>query len=165
LNLSWNFGNFPFLSGFRIFYFQNWKPCSRPPLPKQEGRLSCFLHLNYLIRVLVWYFLLCCLLRACLAPGHKQPHHLISWVWQKKLSACSFGWWLMAGADLFWEKITVGWLLMAGLFWEKSTTGWWLISQANRAYGVKHSTMAKCGGEPNMSLVMMLARSNAQAIT
>jgi hypothetical protein len=32
------------------------------------------------------------------------------------LTACSFGWWLMAGADLFWEKSTAGWLLMAGLF-------------------------------------------------
>jgi hypothetical protein len=29
-----------------------------------------------------------------------------------RLTACSFGWWLMAGA---------------GLFWEKSTAGWWLI--------------------------------------
>jgi hypothetical protein len=47
-------------------------------------------------------------------------------------TACSFGWWLMAGADLFWEKSTAGWLLMAGLFWEKSTAGWWLISKANR---------------------------------
>jgi hypothetical protein len=48
-------------------------------------------------------------------------------------SACSFGWWLMAGAGLFWEKSTVGWLLMTGLLWEKSTAGWWLISQTNRA--------------------------------
>jgi hypothetical protein len=30
--------------------------------------------------------------------------------------ACSFGWWLMTGADLFREKSTVGWLLIAGLF-------------------------------------------------
>jgi hypothetical protein len=30
--------------------------------------------------------------------------------------ACSFGWWLMAGADLFREKSTIGWLLMAGVF-------------------------------------------------
>jgi hypothetical protein len=43
-----------------------------------------------------------------------------------------FGW-LMAGAGLFWDKSTAGWLLVAGLFWEKSTVGWWLISQANRA--------------------------------
>jgi hypothetical protein len=48
-------------------------------------------------------------------------------------AACSFGWWLMAGADLFWDKSTAGWLLVAGLLWEKSTAGWWLISQANRA--------------------------------
>jgi hypothetical protein len=41
--------------------------------------------------------------------------------------------WLVADADLFWEKSTVGWLLVAGLFWEKSTAGWWLISQTNRA--------------------------------
>jgi hypothetical protein len=47
-------------------------------------------------------------------------------------TACSFGWWLMAGASLFWEKSTAGWLLVAGLFWDKSTTGRWLISQANR---------------------------------
>jgi hypothetical protein len=46
--------------------------------------------------------------------------------------ARSFGWWLMAGAGLFWEKSTAGWLLVAGLFWSKSTVGWWLISQANR---------------------------------
>jgi hypothetical protein len=31
-------------------------------------------------------------------------------------SACSFGWWLMAGAGLFREKNTVGWLLVADLF-------------------------------------------------
>jgi hypothetical protein len=37
----------------------------------------------------------------------------------------------MAGADLFWDKGTVGWLLVADLFWEKSTAGWWLISQTN----------------------------------
>jgi hypothetical protein len=56
----------------------------------------------------------------------------ISWMaaWP---AACSFGWWLMAGANLFWEKSTAGWLLMADLFWEKITAGWWLISQANRA--------------------------------
>jgi hypothetical protein len=33
-----------------------------------------------------------------------------------KSSACSFGWWLMAGADLFGEKSTADWLLVAGLF-------------------------------------------------
>jgi hypothetical protein len=38
----------------------------------------------------------------------------------------------MAGADLFREKSTAGWLLVAGLFREKSTAGWWLISQANK---------------------------------
>jgi hypothetical protein len=26
--------------------------------------------------------------------------------------ACSVGWWLMAGAGLFWEKSTAGWLLV-----------------------------------------------------
>jgi hypothetical protein len=40
----------------------------------------------------------------------------------------------MASADLFWEKSTAGWLLVAGLFWEKSTVGWWLISQTNRLH-------------------------------
>jgi hypothetical protein len=44
----------------------------------------------------------------------------------KNPTACSVGWWLMAGAGLFCEKSTAGWL-------EKSTVGWWLISQANRA--------------------------------
>jgi hypothetical protein len=33
-----------------------------------------------------------------------------------KLAACSFGWWLMAGAGLFREKSTASWLLVAGLF-------------------------------------------------
>jgi hypothetical protein len=42
---------------------------------------------------------------------------------------------LVAGADLFREKSTAGWLLVAGLFREKSTVGWWLISQANRTVG------------------------------
>jgi hypothetical protein len=34
--------------------------------------------------------------------------------WERYLSlwACSFGWWLMAGADLYWEKSTTGWLLV-----------------------------------------------------
>jgi hypothetical protein len=48
-------------------------------------------------------------------------------------TACSFGWWLMAGAVLFRKKSTIGWLLVAGLFWEKSNADWWLISQSNRA--------------------------------
>jgi hypothetical protein len=30
----------------------------------------------------------------------------------------------MASADLYWEKSTAGWLLVAGLFWEKSTVSW-----------------------------------------
>jgi hypothetical protein len=47
---------------------------------------------------------------------------------------CSFGWWLMADANLFWEKSIAGWFLMAGLFREKSTVGWCLISEANRGY-------------------------------
>jgi hypothetical protein len=48
-------------------------------------------------------------------------------------TARSFGWWLVVDADLFWEKSTDGWLLVAGLFWEKSTASWWLISQTNKA--------------------------------
>jgi hypothetical protein len=32
------------------------------------------------------------------------------------LPTCSLGWWLMAGAGLFCEKSTVGWLLVVGLF-------------------------------------------------
>jgi hypothetical protein len=30
-------------------------------------------------------------------------------------TACSVGWWLMAGAGLFREKSSAGWLLVAGL--------------------------------------------------
>jgi hypothetical protein len=48
---------------------------------------------------------------------HEDP------VRRHSLRAYSFGWWLMAGADLFWEKSTADWLLVAGLFWEKSTAG------------------------------------------
>jgi hypothetical protein len=51
----------------------------------------------------------------------------------RSYSVCSFGWWLVVGADLFWEKNNVGWLLVAVLFWEKNIVGWWLISQTNRA--------------------------------
>jgi hypothetical protein len=40
-----------------------------------------------------------------------------------KLSARSFSWWLVAGADLILEKSIVRWLLVAGLFCEKSTAG------------------------------------------
>jgi hypothetical protein len=35
---------------------------------------------------------------------------------RSKSNNCSFGRWLMAGADLFWKKSTAGWLLVAGLF-------------------------------------------------
>jgi hypothetical protein len=57
-------------------------------------------------------------------------------------TACSFGWWLMAGADLFWEKSTAAWLLVAGLFFEKDTAGWWLISQTNRAFVLNSTDQA-----------------------
>jgi hypothetical protein len=59
--------------------------------------------------------------------------------------ACSVGWWLMAGAGLFWEKSTAGRLLVVGLFWEKSTVGWWLISQANRAESSASSKPSEWG--------------------
>jgi hypothetical protein len=39
--------------------------------------------------------------------------------------------WLTADADLFREKNTAGWLLVAGLLSEKNTVGLWLISQTN----------------------------------
>jgi hypothetical protein len=29
--------------------------------------------------------------------------------------ACSLGWWLMTGADLFWEKSIASWLLLVDL--------------------------------------------------
>jgi hypothetical protein len=32
---------------------------------------------------------------------------------------------LVANADLFFEKSTVGWLLVAALFLEKITASWW----------------------------------------
>jgi hypothetical protein len=47
----------------------------------------------------------------------------------------------MAGAGLFWEKSTTGWLLVADLFWEKNTAGWWLISQTNRARSLGHQRL------------------------
>jgi hypothetical protein len=65
--------------------------------------------------------------RFAIVAGHEPPLAMVNAGY-----SCSFGWWLMAGADLFWEKSIAGWLLVAGLFWEKSTAGWWLISQANR---------------------------------
>jgi hypothetical protein len=68
-----------------------------------------------------------------LPPWFYRTDHVAPSSNQIELPACSFGWWLMAGAGLFWEKSTAGWLLVAGLFWEKSTASWWLISQANRA--------------------------------
>jgi hypothetical protein len=43
---------------------------------------------------------------------------------------------MVAGADLFGEKSTADWLLIAVLLREKSTGGWWLISQTNRALAV-----------------------------
>jgi hypothetical protein len=79
-------------------------------------------------------------------PNDWSPSEL---VWNARISyfhgltACSFSWWLMAGADLLWEKSTVGWLLVADLFWEKSTAGWWLISQANRCE-VSASALITC---------------------
>jgi hypothetical protein len=61
-----------------------------------------------------------------------------AFVWfENLLTPCSFGWWLMTGADLFWEKNTANRLLVAGLLWEKSTVGRWLISQANRAFWLR----------------------------
>jgi hypothetical protein len=33
--------------------------------------------------------------------------------------------WLVAGADLFGEKSSFGWLLVASLFRDKNTAGWW----------------------------------------
>jgi hypothetical protein len=71
--------------------------------------------------------------RTCRAQ-HEAYHVIYRCAYVSLFSACSFGWWLMAGADLFWEKSTVGWLMLTGLFWEKSTAGWWLISQANKAF-------------------------------
>jgi hypothetical protein len=34
-----------------------------------------------------------------------------------RLSACSFGWWLVAGAGLFREKNTAGWLPVTDLYY------------------------------------------------
>jgi hypothetical protein len=48
----------------------------------------------------------------------------------------------VAGADLFWEKSTAGWLLVAGLFWEENTAGWWLISQTNRLRSLRLKTLS-----------------------
>jgi hypothetical protein len=50
--------------------------------------------------------------------------------------------WLVADGwywfNLFWEKSTAGWLLVADLLWEKSIAVWWLISQANRTISFGH---------------------------
>jgi hypothetical protein len=54
----------------------------------------------------------------------------------------------LAGADLCWEKSTVGCLLVTDLFWEKSTAGWWLISQANRLTGATIPSSMTLAHEP-----------------
>ena len=47
--------------------------------------------------------------------------------------------WLVAGADLLWEKNTAGWLIAsADLVWEKNTVGWlqrtkWTINDLTRS--------------------------------
>jgi hypothetical protein len=42
--------------------------------------------------------------------------HDVAWTPRvRKQTACSFGWWLVAGAGLFGEKSIAGWLLVAGL--------------------------------------------------
>jgi hypothetical protein len=51
----------------------------------------------------------------------------------------------LAGAGLFWEKSTAGWLLVAGLLWEKSNAGWWLISQAMHKGKRKKQEKTICG--------------------
>jgi hypothetical protein len=45
-------------------------------------------------------------------------HPLCEWFFLTIIPTCSFGWWLMACANLFWEKNTAGWLLMTDLLWE-----------------------------------------------
>jgi hypothetical protein len=92
--------------------------------------------------VLIWYhrgYSLPPVLPASNDPTQPQPASFLfeSNKWQGFCSASPrllrllFGW-LVAGAGLFWEKSTAGWLLVAGSFWEKSNVGWWLISRANR---------------------------------
>jgi hypothetical protein len=45
----------------------------------------------------------------------------------------------MAGAGLFWEKSTAGWLLVAGLFWEKNTAGWLVADKSSeQGVGIMH---------------------------
>jgi hypothetical protein len=45
------------------------------------------------------------------------------------LAACSVGWWLMAGAGLFWEKSTAGWLrLVAGGWFVLREKYYWLVA-------------------------------------
>jgi hypothetical protein len=45
---------------------------------------------------------------------NSESHHDLFDCCKCYRSACSFGWWLMAG--LFREKSTAGWLLVADLF-------------------------------------------------
>jgi hypothetical protein len=82
-----------------------WVQCSKPSTKVIGLRSSCSVQVVF--------------------PAHPQLQLV-------RLPGC---WWLVVGADLFWEKSTAGWLLVARLFWEKSTVGWWLISQANRVHG------------------------------
>jgi hypothetical protein len=51
--------------------------------------------------------------------------------------ACSVGWWLMAGAGLFWEKSTAGWFWLVAIGWfvlrEKYC---WLVADKPSEQGV-----------------------------
>jgi hypothetical protein len=64
--------------------------------------------------------------RSCRLPTHTVPHT------PRDMSKHGAGADGLAGAGLFGEKSTVGWLLVSGLFWEKSIADWWLIRQVNR---------------------------------
>jgi hypothetical protein len=71
----------------------------------------------------------------CFLQQHSKPAKLDAQLTQDLWSAaCSDGWWLMAGASLFWEKSTVDLLLLAGLFWEKYC---WLVADKPSEQGAE----------------------------
>jgi hypothetical protein len=53
-------------------------------------------------------------------------------------TACSVGWWLMAGAGLFWEKSTAGWLrLVAGGWFVLREKYCWLVADKPSEQGAR----------------------------
>jgi hypothetical protein len=62
-------------------------------------------------------------------------------------------WWLMTGADLFWEKSIASWLLLAGLFWEKKYC--WLVADKSNEQGVPVKRISILGWPPSQFMVVI----------